>query len=105
MTAWPMNHLLLKVRMYRARSAPAGNMNRNPTAHKIPCASMILCVDVRGMAEEELALELELELVEFELRGLVRSSVSGPNPTCCCKVASCAEDEGAVVPKAHMMLC
>ena len=51
------------------------------------------------------AEEVGLEVVEFELIDLVRSRVSEPAPVCILMLASTSEEDGAVLLKAHTMLC
>jgi len=96
-----MNHLLLNVRMYLANSAPAGNTKRNAMVHMIPCAIINFCVGVKRTAVED----VDVDDVELEPRGLVRSRVSGPAPMCILMVASMSEDDGAVLLKAHTTFC
>lgn len=74
----------------------------------MPCATIIFCVDVRGIPVnpeepgDPVAGFVELEV---ELMALVRSRVRVPEPRCCCKLAFTAEESGFVVPNAQMISC
>lgn len=46
-----------------------------------------------------------LIIVELELMVLVRSRTKTPESLCWSKVASTADEDGAVVPKAHITFC
>lgn len=71
MIAWPLNHMGLVVRRYRARRAPAGRTARKPTTQRIACATMSFWYGWSGMPDdpEETVVELEVEVMV-----LVRSS-------------------------------
>lgn len=70
---------------------------------------IIFCTEVRDVpddAPDDAVVEDEgLIIVELELMVLVRSRTKTPESLCWSKFASTADEDGAVVPKAHIMFC
>lgn len=116
---WALNQLVLYVRRYLARSAPAGRRPRKPTTHNSAWATILLWYGCRGRLNEPVLdpgvevwvppeLRVEMGLVgslELKVRVLVRSSFIVPESMCCTRLASTEELEGLVELYAQMIVC